>query len=1114
MNKGLWLIFLILIPFTWTSCGNPGENISGIKVEEKDPLLFEFLSPEASGIDFTNQLTEGPNTNVLMYEYFYNGGGVAIGDVNGDGLEDIYFSGNMVPNKLYLNKGSLQFDDITKLAGVEGREGPWATGVVMADVNGDGLLDIYVCYSGNLPAEKRKNQLFINTGSDENGIPKFIEKSSEFGLDIDSYSTHALFFDYDLDGDLDMFLLNHNPKSLPVLDEASTADLLSRADPAGSQLFENRNGRFIEVTQKAGIQNSALSYGLGVGAADLSGNGYPDLYVSNDYTATDYLYFNNGDGTFTEVSHRALGHISQFSMGNELADFNNDGLVDIFTLDMLPEDNARQKLLMSPDNFEKFQFMVNAGLHYQYMRNMLHLNHGNGRFSEVGQIKGVSNTDWSWAALLADFDNDGWKDLFVTNGYRKDYTNLDFLKYMGDFIRNQQGNLKRENILELVSKIPASDISNYIFKNNQGKEFSNVTSKWGLEMPINSNGAAYADLDNDGDLDLIINNVDAPSMVFENKTNELKPDNNFLQIQLEGDKGNRFGIGAKIFLYQNNSFQLQEQMPSRGYQSNVSYKIHFGIGDNSKIDSVKIIWPDGSTETNKNVKSNTLVSFSQQNATSQAPDRSKAIRKTLFKNTGAIGDPIKGSRFNDFKRQALMPNQISGTKIAMAKGDLNGDGLEDILVGGLSGQQAQLFLQTKNGGFTKGNAGFLSESIASEDTDAHIFDANGNGLMDIFIASGGYGDFNQNDNRLLDRLYINQGNGQFELAPEALPKAYNSTSVAAVHDFNGDGFPDLFIGSRVIPGQYPLSGASRILENNKDGTFKEVTSTLFPELSDIGMVNDAKWFDLDGNGSKELIVVGEWMPIRIFAFNQRKFEDVTSKYLDKVHSGWWNTIFIENMGENPNPVLIVGNYGLNSQLKASEKEPVAMHYKDFDDNGSIDPILTSFIQGESYPYLTRDELLDHFTGKRSKFPSYSSYANATLNDVFSTQEMEGVGMKSAVGLDTKMFVLDSDKRFREVKLPIEVQYAPVHKIISLENGNRDYLLFLGNTEHARLKLGKNDANHGVLIAIDDPEKPSNIPNLNSGFSLSGMSLNGLNIGNNLILLNVMGQSIQIYEPVD
>ncbi|MDR0793470.1 MAG: CRTAC1 family protein, partial [Chitinophagaceae bacterium] len=576
--------------------------------------LFTLLSADSTHVAFSNTLTEAPNTNVLMYEYFYNGGGVAVGDLNGDGLEDIYFSGNMVDCKLYLNRGDMHFEDITDIAGVAGRSGPWKTGVTIADVNGDGKLDIYLCYSGKVRAEHRVNQLFINEGNDAQGIPRFSEQAAQYGLADSSYSTQAYFFDYDRDGDLDLLLLNHNPDNLPILNEEKTAELLLKPDPnTGPKLFRNDNNHFTDVTAQSGISNSALSYGLSAAIADIDQDGWPDIYISNDYTVPDYLYINNRDGTFTNKIQTYLGHISQFSMGDNVADINNDGLPDIFTLDMLPEDNRRQKLLLAPDNYDKFDLSVKSGFYYQYMRNMLQINNGNGTFSEIGQLAGISNTDWSWAPLFADFDNDGKKDLFVTNGYLRDYTNMDFTRYyMNDYIR-RKGRINREDVFHMLDSIPSSNISSYLFKNNGNFSFSDVSKQWGIRSTSNSNGAVYADLDNDGDLDLIVNNINQPAFIYRNETSK-QLNKNYLAIKLKGANANTQGIGAKVYVYTKNNLQYQEQMPARGYQSTVSAVLHFGLDTNRIADSVRIIWQSGKTQSLTGVRSNQTITLEESNA--------------------------------------------------------------------------------------------------------------------------------------------------------------------------------------------------------------------------------------------------------------------------------------------------------------------------------------------------------------------------------------------------------------------------------------------------------------------------------------------------------------------
>ncbi|MFD1145203.1 VCBS repeat-containing protein [Larkinella insperata] len=1112
------LFYPLFFLFVLTGCRDSSSREEQTAVENTGPPLFTLLSSDETHVDFANNLTEGLNTNVLMYEYFYNGGGVAVGDVNNDGLDDLYFTGNMVPNKLYLNRGNLKFQDITDSAGVAGREGPWKTGVTMADVNGDGLLDLYVCYSGNLSPEKRVNQLFINEGAQAGGIPRFTEKTAEYGLNHPVNGTQGFFFDFDKDGDLDLFLLNHNPKSLPVLDEASTADLLKKPGlETGIRLFRNnlKAGKpyFQDITRQAGLRNTSLSYGLGAGIADVNSDGWPDLYVSNDYTIPDYLYINNGrkgGPYFSDKIQTSLGHFSHFSMGNDVADINNDGLSDVFVLDMLPEDNRRQKLLFAPDNYEKFDLNLRTGFHYQYMRNMLQVNNGDGTFSEIGQLAGLSNTDWSWAPLLADYDNDGWKDLFVTNGFVRDFTNMDFMKYMNDYLQNNQSNVRRQNILELVYQIPSSDVSNYIFRNNGNLTFSDVSKAWGMNLPSNSNGAAYADLDNDGDLDLVVSNLNKPAFIYKNEANQqLK--NNFLDLKLDGKGVNRFGIGAKVTLYQKGQKQFLEQMPSRGYQSSVSPVLHFGLGKNPTIDSLRIVWPSGQQQLLTGVKANQRLTLSEKDA--QASDRPQPAPRQVFTE---IQSPVAyqavKNTVNDFKRQPLLVNPQSFVGPCLAKADVNGDGLEDVFVGGENGQAGMLYLQQANQQFRPNPQPALEADKASDDADAVFFDANGDGKPDLYVCSGGYANFLPDDAKLQDRLYLNDGTGKFTKNPAALPVMRTSKSCVRVADANGDGKPDLFVGGRVIPGRYPETPPSFLLINDGKGNFKDQTANLAPQLQRIGMVTDAAWTDLNGDKKPDLVVVGEWMPVTVFGNNDGKWEDQSPTYFEKPYRGWWNKLLVDDLNGDGKPDFVVGNQGLNTQCKVSDQEPAELFYKDFDDNGSIDPILCFYIQGKTYPYVSRDELLDQLSIMRTRFPDYKSYANASMKDIFTEEELKGASRLEANYLKTAYFESNAQGKLQEKPLPMEVQVSPVYALTAFDydhDGKKD-LLVSGNINRARLRFGKSDANYGILLKGNGKGQFSYVPQRQSGFQLKGDVRSILPLGNTVLFgINQLG--IKAYQ---
>lgn len=1098
---------LLIGTIALTSCGHPTED-KGTDGNNSNPL-FTLLPAEQTHVDFSNTLTEGLNTNVLMYEYFYNGGGVATGDLNGDGLLDVYFTGNMTDNKLYLNKGHMQFTDITTIADVAGRPGPWKTGVTMADVNGDGKLDIYVCYSGNLKAEKRQNQLFINGGNDKDGVPHFTEQAQQYGLADAGYSTQAVFFDYDRDGDLDMFLLNHSPIQLPVLDEVNTAAILKKSDsPNGVRLYRNDNNVFKNVTQQAGISSSDLTYGLGAGIADINGDGWPDIYISNDYTIPDFLYINNGDGTFTNKLQTSVGHTSQFSMGNNVSDINNDALPDIFTLDMLPEDNHRQKLLFAPDNYEKFGLTLRTGFYYQYMRNMLQINNGNGTFSEIGQLSGISNTDWSWAPLFADYDNDGWKDLFVTNGYTRDFTNMDFVKYMGDFLKDKR--LMRKDIYNLVQQMPSSQVKSYLFKNNGDLTFSNTSTAWGITQSSNSNGAVYADLDNDGDLDLVTNNINQPAFIYQNESDK-QVNNHYLQLKLNGAAKNTQGIGAKVTIYIKNKKQYLEQMPSRGFQSSVSPILHFGLGKDNEVDSLRIVWQRGKEQVLKNVKANQQLTLEEKNAVnpSQLPESVKPIFAEV---TSPISNKQEKNALNDFKRQPLMVNPLSFTSPCMIKGDVNADGLEDVYVGGGNGKPGTIYIQQAEGKFTAKSEPAFEADKKSTDADAVFFDANGDGKPDLYVASGGYDNYAADDALLLDRLYLNDGKGNFTKAKGALPTMHSSKSCVRVADINADGHPDLFVGGRVIPGRYPETPQSYILLNDGKGHFTDETAKYYAALQHIGMVTDAAWVDMNGDKKPDLVLVGEWMPVTVLINEGGKLVNNTKAYFDKPNSGWWNKILVEDFNHDGHPDLIVGNQGLNTQCKASDNEPAEMYFKDFDDNGAVDPIFCFYIQHNSYPYVSRDELLEQISIMRPRFPDYKSYADATLTDIFTALELKGASRLQANNLATTCFLSDGKGKLHSSPLPLQVQSSPVFTITGLDydhDGNQD-LLLCGNINRARLRLGKSDANYGILLKGDGKGHFEYVPQLQSGFKLWG-DVRSVTEINHILYFGINQQGVKAYK---
>ena len=1057
---------------------------------KKEDTLFTNLDKSETGINFKNQFFDEEKLNLVYYPYFYNGGGVAVGDINNDGLQDILFTGNMVRNRLFLNKGNFQFEDITTKSGVADKQG-WCTGATMADVDGDGKLDIYICRSLDGDPEMRKNLLFMN-----NGDLTFTEKANEIGLADSGYSTQSAFLDYDKDGDLDCFLINHSvQKYMSGVQE--NPELRKKYDPNyASKLFKNDNGHFVEVTATAGITSNVLSFGLGVAVSDINNDGWPDIYLSNDFNESDYLYINNGDGTFTDKVQQAMDQVSLYSMGSDAADYNNDGLTDLVTLDMMPEDNKTIKMHAGSENFDKFQFLFKQGFYYQYSRNMLQKNNGDGTFSEVAQLTGVSNTDWSWSSLFGDYDNDGYKDLFVSNGYVKDNTDMDFMKYSVDRHIKTLDKKPVDAVPDYIKKMPTNRISNYIFQNNGGELFSKKTKEWGLDQPSVSSGAAYADFDNDGDLDLVVNNSDDYASLYKNNAEKLVK-NNFLRVKLNGNSKNERGIGAKVKLFAKGQLFYQEQSPVRGFQSSVDPILNFGLGKNTVIDSLVVIWPNDFYQKIVNVKANQVVNLKIDDAKLKWNYVKPGNKPVIFAQNNLPDIKHIENDFKDFTVQTLLPNYLSRQGPGIEVADVNKDGLDDIFMGGAKDQPSQIFIQNKNNSFSQKSIPDFAKNVASEDVASTFFDADADGDQDLYVASGGY-EFAENDPLFQDRLYLNDGKGNFTIKEKAIPALLTSKGTVKPADIDGDGDLDLFVGGRLVPAKYPTTPNSYILINDGKGNFTEKTQNICPEIAQIGMVNDALWLDLNNDKKQDLVVVGEWMPIKVFVNSNGKLVDKSSEFIHFASTGWWNKISAADMDADGDLDLVIGNCGTNTQFKVSEKEPMTVHYKDFTENETIVPVISYFIQGVSYPAASRDDMVEPMPFLKKNFIEYKTYSTATLTDLFTSEQLEDAKILKAETMKTVYLENQGAKGFVQHELPLEAQYAPVHGIVMEDfnkDGKKDMLMAGGNT-WTRIKFGRYAANHGVLLLGDGKNNFKYVPQTQSGLNLKGniRSLKTINAG--------------------
>jgi hypothetical protein len=1052
-----------------------------------DGRLFTQLPSNYTGVRFENRLADTRELNVFTYRNYYNGGGVALGDLTGDGLPEILFTANLGENRLYLNEGDFRFSDVTEEAGVAGK-GFWATGVTFVDLDGNGLLDIYVCYAGDV-ADRRANELYINQGLNANGVPRFTEMAAEYGIADEGWATHAAFFDYDRDGYLDLYLVNNSSRAVSSFRLQNIRHV--RHDLGGDKLYRNEGGRFVDATEQAGIFGSEIALGLGVAIGDLNRDGWPDIYVSNDFFERDYLYINQRDGTFTEVLDRQMPYISYSSMGLDVADINNDGWLDVYVLDMLPEDDHRLKKTFFYESWDVSQLRLKLGYHHQSVRNMLHLNNGNGTYSDIGQMAGVSRTDWSWGALIADYDLDGHKDIHVTNGIARDVTEQDYVEYLGrrETMQEMAAEGERVDFMRLVEMMSATPLPNYGLQNNGDLTFSNPGAAWALDTEGFSNGAAYGDLDGDGALDLVVNNVNQPAFIYRNNARGIL-DNRYLQVQLEGEGPNRFAVGAKITLRSGDQLFFQELIPSRGFQSSVDYVLTFGIGGLDTVESVTVEWPDGRMSTLTDVAANQRLTVRQASASPTAPVMPEPPATFFIDVTDQVALEFvhQENEFVDFQREPLMPKMLSTEGPFMAVSDVNGDGLDDAFIGGAKDQAGQLLVQRRNGRFVSSNATLFEVDRISEDLGAVFFDADGNGSADLYVVSGG-SEFSDIAPALRDRLYLNDGRGNFRKATGHLPAMNISGSRVAPHDFDADGDVDLFVGGRVVPWRYGLDPTSVLLENDGRGRFTDVTQRVAPELERIGMVTDAVWQDVDGDARADLVVVGAWMPITIFRnTGHSELARMDAPGLEMSH-GWWNRIVAGDFTGDGRTDFVVGNLGLNTGLWAAENEPTTMYVKDFDRNGVVEQIVSRYSNGVSYPLVLRDDLIRSVPFLKSRYPTYESYVRQTVTDIFAPDQLADAVLKTAYTFATALARNNGNGSFTLVPLPLEAQIAPVYGVLAGdfdEDDNLD-LLLAGNFDNVKPQIGRMSASYGLFLRGDGKGAFDPVPTRESGLLVPGQA---------------------------